>query len=129
MAIAIVDFDGTVCSLNLLFDSFPCHRWCLISPKATEGNTQKRLKTGPRRVGIKTASVSAMSETALGYHSPDCPVSTLTNAVQSCLQVSSPKIIGRALSFAKVCLSHLKPGAHRHIPRAHALTVTLLDIP
>lgn len=45
--------------------------WCLISPKATEGSTQKRLKTGPRRVGIKTASVS------------------------------SPKIIGRALSFAK----------------------------
>jgi len=45
--------------------------WCFISPKATTGPTQKRLKTGPRRVGIKTASVS------------------------------SPKIIGRALSFAK----------------------------
>ena len=33
--------------------------WCLISPKASEGSTQKRLKTGPRRVGIKTASVSS----------------------------------------------------------------------
>ena len=50
--------------------------WCFISPKwenANDANSQsaKRLKTGPRRVGIKTASVS------------------------------SPKVIGRALSFAK----------------------------
>jgi hypothetical protein len=45
--------------------------WCFISPRATQGHTQKRLKTGPRRVGIKVASVS------------------------------SPKVIGRALSFAK----------------------------
>ena len=45
--------------------------WCFISPKACTGNSQKRLRTGPRRVGIKTASVS------------------------------SPKVIGRALSFAK----------------------------
>lgn len=48
--------------------------WCLISPKADQdanSASAKRLKTGPRRVGIKTASVS------------------------------SPKIIGRALSFAK----------------------------
>jgi len=45
--------------------------WCLINPRAAVGTTQKRLKTGPRRIGVKTASVS------------------------------SPKIIGRALSFAK----------------------------
>jgi hypothetical protein len=50
--------------------------WCFISPKANggpggDGQPLKRLKTGPRRVGIKTASVS------------------------------SPKVIGRALSFAK----------------------------
>tara|TARA_Y100000389_G_scaffold204725_2_gene259226 strand:+ start:9411 stop:10154 length:744 start_codon:yes stop_codon:yes gene_type:complete len=48
--------------------------WCFISPKAdATANTSanKRLKTGPRRIGIKTASVS------------------------------SPKVIGRALSFAK----------------------------
>lgn len=31
--------------------------WCFISPKI--GTTQKRLKTGPRRVGIKVASVSS----------------------------------------------------------------------
>ena len=45
--------------------------WCLINPVAQRGNSQKRLKTGPRRIGIRTASVS------------------------------SSKIIGRALSFAK----------------------------
>ena len=45
--------------------------WCLINPSAQRGNSQKRLKTGPRRIGIRTASVS------------------------------SSKIIGRALSFAK----------------------------
>jgi hypothetical protein len=48
--------------------------WCFISPKADATANEasaKRLKTGPRRVGIKVASVS------------------------------SPKIIGRALSFAK----------------------------
>ena len=48
--------------------------WCFISPKAdasANSGSNKRLKTGPRRVGIKTASVS------------------------------SPKVIGRALSFAK----------------------------
>ena len=45
--------------------------WCLINPAAQRGTSQKRLKTGPRRIGIRTASVS------------------------------SPKIIGRALSFAK----------------------------
>ena len=45
--------------------------WCFISPKACSGTSTKRLKTGPRRVGIKTASVT------------------------------SPRIIGRALSFAK----------------------------
>jgi hypothetical protein len=45
--------------------------WCLINPGAQRGTTQKRLKTGPRRIGVKTASVS------------------------------SPKVIGRALSFAK----------------------------
>ena len=35
--------------------------WCFIAPKATNerGEVQKRLKTGPRRVGIKTASVSS----------------------------------------------------------------------
>ena len=42
-----------------------------INPGAQRENSQKRLKTGPRRIGIKTASVS------------------------------SPKVIGRALSFAK----------------------------
>ena len=45
--------------------------WCLINPAAQRGTSQKRLKTGPRRIGIRTASVS------------------------------SAKIIGRALSFAK----------------------------
>ena len=45
--------------------------WCLINPRAQSGLSHKRLKSGPRRVGIRTASVS------------------------------SPKIIGRALSFAK----------------------------
>lgn len=45
--------------------------WCLINPAAQRGTSQKRLKTGPRRIGIRTASVS------------------------------SSKIIGRALSFAK----------------------------
>ena len=48
--------------------------WCFISPKANspgDESSVKRLKTGPRRVGIKVASVS------------------------------SPKVIGRALSFAK----------------------------
>ena len=45
--------------------------WCLINPGAQRGHSQKRLKTGPRRIGIRTASVS------------------------------SSKIIGRALSFAK----------------------------
>jgi len=47
--------------------------WCLINPRAQggPGPTQKRLKAGPRRIGIRTASVS------------------------------SPKIVGRALSFAK----------------------------
>ena len=48
--------------------------WTFISPKAANpgpGGVQKRQKTGPRRVGIKMATVS------------------------------SPKVIGRALSFAK----------------------------
>ena len=69
--------------------------WCFISPKASAGTVQKRLKTGPRRVGIKTASVS------------------------------SPKVIGRALSFAKsgetidilmcvLCLSNCPSHTHTH---------------
>merc|ERR1719506_179724 len=33
--------------------------WCLINPGAQRGNSQKRLKTGPRRIGIRTASVSS----------------------------------------------------------------------
>ena len=48
--------------------------WCFLNPKATNpdgGNVAKRQKAGPRRFGIKLASVS------------------------------SPKVIGRALSFAK----------------------------
>ena len=48
--------------------------WCFISPKVNDtmdANSAKRFKTGPRRVGVKVASVS------------------------------SPKVIGRALSFAK----------------------------
>lgn len=45
--------------------------WCLINPAAQKGQSQKRLKTGPRRIGIRSASVS------------------------------SSKVIGRALSFAK----------------------------
>ena len=52
--------------------------WCFINPKASEGDgvgaqrqIAKRQKAGPRRFGIKIASVS------------------------------SPKVIGRALSFAK----------------------------
>lgn len=47
--------------------------WCLMNPAAVQSNgpAQKRLKTGPRRVGIKVGSVS------------------------------SSKVIGRALSFAK----------------------------
>ena len=47
--------------------------WCLFPPKLsdTTHGPSKRQKTGPRRVGIKMASVS------------------------------SPRIIGRVLSFAK----------------------------
>lgn len=47
--------------------------WCMIAPKlcAADGLPAKRQKTGPRRVGIKMASVS------------------------------SPRVIGRVLSFGK----------------------------
>lgn len=69
--------------------------WCFISPKAMNQKAMKRLKTGPRRVGVKVGSVS------------------------------SPKIIGRALSFSKpgetfdLLLYALRPTTH--VPhRCHA---------
>ena len=72
-----VSIGGMVTVLNT--SGGPLHvgdliEWTFISPKAAnpgQGGVQKRQKTGPRRFGIKMATVS------------------------------SPKVIGRALSFAK----------------------------
>ena len=68
-----LSIGGMVTVLNT--SGVPIHagdlvEWTFLSPKAI-ANPTKRQKSGPRRVGIKMASVS------------------------------SPKVIGRALSFAK----------------------------
>ena len=73
--------------------------WCFISPKAIAGNQpQKRMKTGPRRVGIKVASVS------------------------------SPKIIGRVRKHPASTHQHLNTSSPHHLitsPPHHLTTSTL----
>ena len=69
-----VSLGGIVVVLNTSGTQIHCGdlvEWCLINPAAQRGTSQKRMKTAPRRVGIRQASVS------------------------------SSKIIGRALKFAK----------------------------